>query len=174
MLQFGRGAAGRLSRVIVIRGATAEDAMFLHEMLAVAADWRREIPRPATEVLAEPGFARYVTGWPRDGDVGFVAEEGNITVGAAWWRTFSQNDHGYGFIDEFIPEVSIGVVHRARRRGVGTELLQTLIEEAKRSARPALSLSVEADNPAASLYRRLGFVEVSNTGGSITMARLIN
>jgi GNAT superfamily N-acetyltransferase len=160
----------RLGQVIAIRRATAVDSAFLYEMLAVAVDWRRETPRPATDVVAEPGIAKYVVGWPRDGDVGFIAEEGSVAVGAAWWRTFGTLDAGYGFVDEFTPEVSIGVVHRARRRGVGRELLQALIQEAKRAGVPALSLSVEADNPAASLYRRLGFAEVSNTGGATTMA----
>ena len=122
------------------------------------------------EVLAEPALARYVTDWPREGDVGFIAEDETIPVGAAWWRMFTSRDPGYGFIDEFTPELSIGVLYRARRRGIGTRLLHALIDEAQRSALPALSLSVEPDNPAASWYRRLGFEEVSRTGGSITMA----
>ena len=108
------------------------------------------------EVLAEPAFARYVADWPRDGDVGLIAEEGTIPVGAVWWRMFTQRDPGYGFVDEYTPELSIGVLYRGRRRGVGTRLLHALIAEAQRSALPALSLSVEPDNPAASLYRRLG------------------
>ncbi len=165
------GVRGQNMAVVVIRRATVEDAGFLHKMLAVAADWRRETPRPAAEVLADPALARYVIDWPRDGDVGFVAEEGTARVGAAWWRMFSKLDPGYGFIDEFTPELSIGVLHSARSRGIGTQLLQALIQEAQRSAVPALSLSVESDNWAASLYRRLGFVESFHIGGSITMAR---
>jgi ribosomal protein S18 acetylase RimI-like enzyme len=165
-----RDTRGENQAVIDIRRASGEDASFLHEMLAVAADWRREAPRPTMEVLAEPAFARYVADWPRDGDLGLIAEEGTIPVGAAWWRTFTQRDPGYGFVDEYTPELSIGVLYRARRRGVGTRLLHTLIDEAQRSALPGLSLSVEPDNPAASLYRRLGFEELSRRGGSITMA----
>jgi L-amino acid N-acyltransferase YncA len=103
-----------------------------------------------------------------------IAEEGTIPVGAAWWRTFTRRDPGYGFVDEFTPELSIGVLYRARRRGVGAGLLRALIDAAQRCALPALSLSVAPDNPAASLYRRLGFEELSTAGGSITMAlRLI-
>ena len=44
-----------------------------------------------------------------------------------------------------------------------------LIECARERAVPALSLSVEPDNPAARLYRRLGFVEVGGVGGAVTM-----
>ena len=56
-----------------------------------------------------------------------------------------------------------------RRRGVGTRLLAALVAEAERSALPALSLSVEPDNPAARLYERLGFRTVGVNGGSLTM-----
>ena len=170
VVAFGFVSTGRIKAVIVIRRAVAGDAPFLHEMLAVAADWRRGTPRPTAEVLADPALAHYVTDWPRNGDVGFIAYEGSNPVGAAWWRTFSTLDPGYGFIDEFTPELSIAVLPSARQRGVGTQLLQAIIDEAKRSALPALSLSVEPDNPAASLYRRLGFEEQCHTGGSITMA----
>ena len=153
---------------IVIRRAVAGDAPFLHEMLAVAADWRRGTRRPTTD--AHPALAHYVTDWPRNGDVGFIAYEGSNPVGTARRRTFSTLDPGYGFIDEFTPELSISVLPSARQRGVGTQLLQAIIDAAKRSALPALSLSVEPDNPAASLYRRPGFEEQCHTGGSITMA----
>jgi hypothetical protein len=40
-----------------------------HEVLAVAADWQREVPRPATEVHAEPTLAHYVNGLDVLGDL---------------------------------------------------------------------------------------------------------
>ncbi len=138
-------------------------------MLAIAADWRENAPRPATEVMADPHVAKYIAAWPRAGDVGFVAEEGGVELGAAWYRKFARHDAGYGFVDEQTPELSIGVVDRARGRGVGGALLRALIDEAQRSGVPALSLSVEPDNPAASLYRRLGFEGHSTSGGATTM-----
>ena len=159
--------------MIVIRRAAAGDASLLAQMLAVAADWRRPNPRRATEVLAEPALGHYVSEWPRDGDIGFVAEDGTMPVGAAWWRFFSRDDPGYGYIDDSTPELSIAVVASARRRGIGTQLLQALIDEAQRSAVPAISLSVDPDNRAASLYRRLGFEERFRTRGSVTMSYLL-
>ncbi|MGI8793200.1 MAG: GNAT family N-acetyltransferase [Acidimicrobiales bacterium] len=86
-----------------------------------------------------------------------------------WWRFFSDHDPGYGFVDGATPEVSIGVVADARGQGCGTLLLRALIEEARRKAVPALSLSVEVDNPAGALYERLGFVTIGRVGGSLTM-----
>ena len=157
--------------VIVIRRATAADAPFLREMLAVAVDWRADASaRSISELMADPALARYVADWPRQGDVGFVAEDGATPIGAAWWRLFSHHDSGYGFVDESTPELSTGVVAEARGGGVGTLLLRALIGEARRSDLPALSLSVERDNPAAALYERLGFEARHREGGSVTMA----
>jgi GNAT superfamily N-acetyltransferase len=152
-----------------IRPATADDAPFLQRMLAMAVNWRTgPDPRPVAEVMAVPELKRYLAGWPRPGDVGLIAEE-DVAIGAAWWRTFAGDDRGYGFVDEATPELSVAVLERWRRRGVGTRLLQGLIDEARRRAIPALSLSVETENPAARLYQRLGFTALRRERGSVTM-----
>jgi ribosomal protein S18 acetylase RimI-like enzyme len=124
-----------------------------------------------SEITAVPALARYVAGWGRPGDVGFVADD-DASIGAAWWRRFDRDDPGYGFVDEATPELSIGVVEERRGQGVGTRLLAALVTEAERSALPALSLSVEPDNPAARLYERFGFRTVGVNGGSLTMLKL--
>ena len=152
-----------------VRRATPADVTFLQEMLAIAADWRPESSvRSVAEVMRDPALAHYVAGWPADGDVGFVAEE-EQPVGAAWWRFSSADDPGYGFVDGATPEVSIGIRAQARGQGVGTSLLVALTEEAWRRGVPALSLSVEPDNPAIELYARLGFVVVGRVEGAVTM-----
>ena len=43
------------------------------------------------------------------------------------------------------------------------------VHEARQRHLPALSFSVEPDNPATSLYQRAGFVAVARMGGSLTM-----
>jgi AcrR family transcriptional regulator/GNAT superfamily N-acetyltransferase len=170
----GPGAGGTASdlSVLTIRAATADDAGFLAGMVAVAVDWRPgSSPRPVASVADEPALAHYVSDWPRHGEAGFVGiTEDRRPLGAAWWRFFTPLDPGYGFVDPAIPEVSIGVVSEARGHGVGTRLLQALIDEGRRRALPGLSLSVECDNPARALYERLGFTVVGLDGaGSVTM-----
>lgn len=53
-------------------------------------------------------------------------------------------------------------------RGVGTRLLETLIDEAA-SARRSLSIHVEKFNPALRLYERLGFRSVEDRGPYVFM-----
>jgi ribosomal protein S18 acetylase RimI-like enzyme len=154
--------------MLQLRLATGEDAAFLQHMLALAADWRQPRSRPVAAVLGELALARYVAGWPRAGDLGVVAVE-DEPIGAAWWRLFTFEDPGYGFVDEATPEVSIGVLPEARGRGVGERLLRALITEAITRKLPALSLSVEPDNPARRLYERLGFRPITTTTGAWTM-----
>jgi GNAT superfamily N-acetyltransferase len=138
-------------------------------MLEAAFNWRagKTLLTPE-QIMSRPDASHYVAGWPRDGDVGFIAEEGE-PVGAAWWRFFTEADPGYGFVSAATPEISIGVTAAHRSGGVGTRLLRRLIAEATSLSLDALSLSVEPENFAADLYRRLGFVPVGTVGGSLTM-----
>lgn len=156
-----------------IRPAIAADVGFLTAMLGEAVAWRPEDRAPsADEVLARPELAHYVTGWPRSGDVGVMAET-DVPVGAAWSRCFTVDDPGYGFVDPDVPELSIAVAQRWRGMGVGRLLLTELIDGARQAGHERLSLSVEPDNPAVKLYRSLGFEPVDRSGGAETLLRVL-
>lgn len=99
-----------------IRRATDGDAPLLRRMLGLAVAWRPDSVAPTeAELMASPHVARYIVDWPAHGDVGFVAEGGEL-LGAAWWRFFTQAEHGDGFVDETTPEISIVVLPAARGR----------------------------------------------------------
>lgn len=155
-----------------IRRLTREDQNFLWEMLyhALYVPPGHE-PFPA-EVVNEPEIARYVVDWGTPGDHGFAAVEQSTSrdVGAVWIRLFSGPNKGYGYVADDIPELSIALLPQYRNQGIGTDLLNRLIDETRHQYR-ALSLSVSTDNPAARLYRRLGFEVVEQTGTSLTMKR---
>jgi ribosomal protein S18 acetylase RimI-like enzyme len=55
------------------------------------------------------------------------------------------------------PEITIAVREDRRGRGIGGALLDELITQAGERRVPALSLSVEPDNPALRLYERASF-----------------
>ena len=59
--------------------------------------------------------------------------------------------------------MDIAVAPAFRRRGIGTGLLEALVEEACASGR-SVSIHVEVQNPARSLYERLGFVPIGEHG----------
>jgi ribosomal protein S18 acetylase RimI-like enzyme len=148
-----------------------EDFTFLATMLGEAAVWRPDRPTPtADEVMADPRYALYLTGWPRPGDYGLVAEQDG-PVGAAWYRTFTEASHGYGFLAEDIPELSIAVIASRWREGIGRRLLDELIEASVAQEYRAISLSVAENNPARGLYESAGFVPVDKHGHTYTMVR---
>ena len=157
--------------MVTLRLATADDFAFLAAMLLEAAAWNPErTPRPTlAEVLATPELAHYIEGWPRPGDFGVVAEQDGTPIGAAWCRSFTADDPGYGFVADHIPEVSIGVIAQSRGRGIGAQLLTKLAEEARANGIAALSLSVERANPALRLYERMGYRTVAEGEDSSTM-----
>ena len=153
------------------RPAAADDFTFLAAMLGEAAVWRPDKPTPtADQVLADRRYALYLAGWPRQGDYGLVAEQDG-PVGAAWYRTYTEANHGYGFVAEDVPELSIAVIASRRHEGIGRRLLVDLIEASVTQGYPALSLSVARDNPARGLYESSGFVPVEIHGSSWTMIR---
>ena len=152
-----------------LRPAADSDLQFLAEMLAEAFDWRPEVAtRPVVDLKDIAGVWHYVDAWPDQSDFGLVAEI-EQPVGAAWWRYFTADDPGYGFIDETVPEISIGVTSGHRDMGIGRRLLVGLITEGTLRGIPGLGLSVEPDNPARRLYERLGFEAVGGVGRSVTM-----
>jgi ribosomal protein S18 acetylase RimI-like enzyme len=152
------------------RPAGPEDFTFLATMLGEAAVWRPDKPTPTgDQVLADPRYAMYLAGWPRRGDYGLIAEQ-DEPVGAAWYRTYTEACHGYGFISEDVPELSIAVIASHRNKGIGRRLLVDLIGASVAQGYAAVSLSVNHGNPARDLYESVGFVYVERHG-SWTMIR---
>lgn len=155
-----------------VRPATVDDFAFLAAMLGEAAVWRPDKKTPtADEVMVDPRFEMYLAGWPRPGDHGLIAEDGAL-LGAAWFRTYTERRHGYGFVAADIPELSIAVVTPRRHEGIGRLLLLGLIEASEAQGHAALSLSVSNDNPARALYESVGFRPVGEPrDSSVTMIR---
>lgn len=68
----------------------------------------------------------------RRGDVGVVAEDGIVPVGAAWIRRFAGEELS-PIDDEDVPVLAIGVERDHRGRGVGGLLMDALIQRARAS-----------------------------------------
>ena len=122
------------------------------------------------EVMADQRYALYLSGWMRAGDFGLVAVHGG-PVGAAWYRSYTNEEHGYGFVAEDVPELAIAVIASRRHEGIGSRLLAGLIDASVAQGCSAISLSVREANPARRLYEAAGFVPVKKHGTSWTMVR---
>lgn len=66
--------------------------------------------------------------------------------------------------------LDITLLPKFRNKGIGSYLLQQLIERSNKTQK-ILSLHVELSNPALKLYQRLGFVPLTNDGRHYYMER---
>ncbi|MEP7285596.1 MAG: GNAT family N-acetyltransferase [Chloroflexota bacterium] len=155
-----------------VRPLTSTDEPFLWEMLYLAIYVPEGTPPPSRDILKLPEIAKYVQHWGRSDDAGLIAidAETRNPIGAVWLRQFLENDKGYGYVADDIPELSIAVLPKYRGKGLGTRLLGDLITAMTPKSRP-ISLSVDATNPAVVLYKRFGFETVGINGTSLTMLR---
>lgn len=145
--------------VFSIRTAEQADGSFLCDMVVEAANWRAGGARARHEILTAAEHRRYVAGWMRPADAGFVAVDSDDgPIGAAWYRVLSQDNSGFGFAGTAVPELIIGVRPVWRAHGVGRALLRQLVVHARSQGHPRISLSVEHDNFAKTLYRSEGFI----------------
>lgn len=155
---------------VSIRTITPGDTEFLPEINYHMIHVPPGTQPPPREILYDPAVAKYWQAWGRAGDFGLIVEDRTTgeRVGAAWMRLYSADNPPYGFIAEDIPEISIALLPGYRNRGIGAALIAELIKHAH-GRYPALSLSVVDSNPAMRLYKRMGFVQVSVDGHSVTM-----
>lgn len=59
--------------------------------------------------------------------------------------------------------IDIAIMPDYQRQGIGSQLLQELLDESKASAKP-VTIHVEKNNPALGLYQRLGFEQLEDQG----------
>jgi len=146
----------------VIRPLTAADEPILWDMLYQALQTSEGAPPP--DVVKRPEFARYVEGWGRPNDAGFVAHDTQTSqlLGAVWIRRLSNQP-------DAPPDLAFGVKPGLRRRGIGAALLTQLVKTYPEQS--MISIRTSANNPAVRLYERFGFKIVNESKRSITMRR---
>lgn len=116
-----------------------------------------------------------VTGWPIDRRMAFLQQQHEAqhrhyraTYSGAQWLIIELADAAVGRLyrvewPEEIRVIDISLLPEARRGGIGTQIMAAVQAEARRLGKK-VSIHVEKNNPAHSLYRRLGFTIVQDKG----------
>lgn len=143
----------------------------MREMLFEAAYWRAGQERPALEEgLSRPDLVYLLANWGREGDTAVVAiTKDDDLLGAAWYRFWGPRLHSYGYVAPEIPELAIAVRAEFRGQGIGSQLIEVILEVAASQSVENLSLSVEIENPALNLYLQHGFRPIQKNRGDWVM-----
>lgn len=155
---------------IVVKALTRADQKMLWHILYHAIHVPPGVKPPPRNIVRHPQLKRYVEHWGNGNDLGFGAFGENKLIGAAWLRLLTGDNKGYGYWRDDTPELTIALVPEFRGQGIGTRLLQTLLDAAASRFR-SVSLSVDKDNPARHLYERFGFVIVEYDANSLLMLK---
>jgi len=151
----------------VISALTATDEPILLEMLYQGLQTTAVETAPPRDIIRRPKFARYVEGWGRAGDTGFLARDAKSgeLLGAVWMRFPT------GGAQHDAPELAFTVKPGHRRRGIGAALLTQLVKANPQHS--SVSIRVSAKNPAVRLYERFGFKIVQQNEQAVTMYRKV-
>ena len=130
---------------------------FLYQAIYVPEGFEGEIARSIIYDDSKCAAAHEGFGTLPD-DRALVATVDGKVVGACWVRTTDE----YGHVDALTPSFSISLYEGYRGQGVGTALMECMLDKLREAGYTRTSLSVQKENPAVHLYEREGFRVVGN------------
>lgn len=115
------------------------------------------VAQPPFDIIYQPELQVYVKDFgERKGDVCYVAECDGKIIGAVWVRIM--ND--YGHVSDEMPSLAISLLPEYRNNGIGTALMKKILSSLRELGYKGVSLSVQKQNYAYSMYRKLGFMTI--------------
>lgn len=105
-------------------------------------------------IINKPELQVYIKDFGKQkDDYCFCAEVDNKVVGAVWVR----NIKGYGNIDKNTVEFAVSVFDEYQKMGIGTALMNRMLEHLKDLNYTKASLAVQKENYAVGMYQKVGF-----------------
>ena len=150
----------------LIREIRPEEIPVLDDFLYEAIFIPEGSPAPPRSVIENEDLQVYVRDFGKEPDDRcLVAEVDGKVVGAVWTRIMDD----YGHIDSQTPSLAISLYKEYRSQGIGTRLLRRMLEKLKTDGYKSVSLSVQKANYALQMYRKAGFIPVSDHGDELLM-----
>ena len=150
----------------VIRTIRPEELSLLNDFLYEAIFIPEGVAALPRSIIEQEDLQVYIRDFGRQPDDHcLVAEVDGRIVGAVWVRVM--ND--YGHIDDKTPSLAISLYKDYRNRGIGTELLQRVLDLLREKGYRQVSLSVQKGNYALWMYRKAGFEVIADRGEEVLM-----
>ena len=138
----------------IIRDMVEEEHYLLDDFLYEAIFIPEGVRAPDREIINSPDLQIYISGFGKErSDICLVAEGDKKVVAAVWARIM--ND--YGHIDDETPSLAIAVYKEYRGFGIGTKLMEEMLDRLKLLGYEKVSLAVQKENYAARMYKKIGF-----------------
>lgn len=123
---------------------------FLYEAIFIP----KGMKKPPREIIHHAELQVYVKDFGKyKDDHCVVAEMHHRIVGACWSRIM--ND--YGHVDNHTPSLAISLYEQFRGKGIGTKLMESMLQLLKDEGYKKTSLSVQRNNYAVKMYQKAGF-----------------
>lgn len=152
----------------VIREIRSEEIPVLDDFLYEAIFIPKGVEPPPRSIIEQEDLQVYVRGFGEEPhDHCLVAEVDGKIAGAVWVRIM--ND--YGHVDDQTPSLAISLYPEYRGQGIGTQLLNQMLDMLRRTGYPQVSLSVKKENYALRMYQKAGFETVEERGEEMLMVR---
>ncbi len=127
---------------------------FLYEAIFIP----EGVQPPPRDIILRDELQVYVEHFgTRPDDKCFVAVADGSIIGAVWVRIM--ND--YGSVDSSTPSFAISLYKEYRGYGIGTALMQRMLDYLRQSGYKQASLAVQKENYAVRMYQKVGFEVVS-------------
>ena len=152
--------------MITIRDIRPEEIPLLDDFLYDAIFIPKGVAAPPRSIIEQEDLQVYVKDFGQQADDHcLVAERDGKIVGAVWVRVMDD----YGHIDDRTPSLAISLHNEYRNQGIGTQLLNQMLELLRRMGYPRVSLSVQKANYALRMYQKAGFEAIADRGEEVMM-----
>ncbi|MFB6340961.1 GNAT family N-acetyltransferase [Saccharicrinis sp. FJH62] len=160
---------------IIIREIGENEIHKLEDMLYESVyqpDKNNPVPR---DVIRVPRVYAYIDDFGKSkDDYCFVADLNGRIIGAVWVRIITGKIKGYGNVDNQTPEFAISLFEEYRNQGIGTRLMDKMINHLQRCGYKQTSLSVQKENYAVKLYKKVGFEIIDENDEDYIMLLKLN
>lgn len=137
---------------------------FLYEAIYIP----EGVSAPDFSIIKQPDLQVYVKNFGNSkSDLALAAEVNQKAVGIVWTRIM--ND--YGHINDQMPSLAISLLPEFRNNGIGTNLMKQMFSHLKENGFNSVSLSVQKENYALSMYEKLGFEKFRETEEEYIMVK---
>ena len=144
---------------MIIREIKKEEYNILKDFLYEAIYIPEGVEIPSKDIINNKDLQVYIKDFGKKDDNCLIAIDNNKIIGACWTRIM--ND--YGHIDNSTPSLAISLYEEYRNKGIGTKLMNEMINLLKEKGYNKVSLSVQKINYAFKMYKKLGFEIVKET-----------